>query len=57
MSYLIDRDLCISCGICAAECPVDAIVQEKKSYRIDLSLCSGCGECAQVCPVGCISGG
>ncbi len=40
---------CIACGICAENCPQDAITVGEKA-EVDYSLCIGCGECITVCP-------
>ena len=50
MAYKI-TDKCISCGACAAECPVGCISQGEDKYIIDANSCIGCGTCAGVCPV------
>lgn len=50
MAYKI-TDKCISCGACAAECPVECISQGEDKYIIDQNSCIGCGTCAGVCPV------
>ncbi|WP_142414688.1 DUF362 domain-containing protein [Hathewaya massiliensis] len=51
MAYKI-IDSCVSCGACAAECPVNAISQGDSIYVIDAATCIDCGNCANVCPVG-----
>ena len=51
MPYKISND-CISCGVCAEECPVDAISVGDGKYVIDQNLCISCGACAAICPVG-----
>lgn len=51
MAYKIDADTCISCGACAAECPVDAISEGDTAYVIDADACIECGACAGTCPV------
>lgn len=50
MAYIID-DACISCGACAAECPVEAISEGADKYVIDADACIECGACADACPV------
>ena len=50
MAYIID-DNCISCGACAAECPVEAISEGDGKYDIDADACIECGACADACPV------
>ncbi|MBP3696401.1 MAG: 4Fe-4S binding protein [Clostridia bacterium] len=50
MAYIID-DACISCGACAAECPVEAISEGDGKYVIDADACIECGACADACPV------
>ena len=50
MAYKI-TDRCISCGACAAECPVNCISEADGKYEIDASQCINCGTCAGVCPV------
>ena len=47
MAYRI-TEKCISCGACAAECPVGCISQGEERFVIDQSAC---GTCAGVCPV------
>ena len=56
MAYVIG-DECISCGACAAECPVEAISEGDGQYVIDADACISCGTCAGVCPTGAISEG
>lgn len=51
MAYKIS-DECISCGACAAECPVNAISEGDTHYEIDPDTCIECGACADTCPVG-----
>lgn len=50
MAYKI-TDACISCGACAAECPVEAISEGEGTYVIDADKCIDCGACAGACPV------
>ena len=50
MAYKI-TDRCISCGACAAECPVNCISEGDGKYEIDARQCISCGTCAGVCPV------
>ncbi|MDR0445513.1 MAG: 4Fe-4S binding protein [Oscillospiraceae bacterium] len=42
---------CVSCGSCAASCPVEAISEGKDRYEIDAEKCVDCGSCAEACPV------
>lgn len=54
MAYVIG-DSCISCGACAAQCPVSAIAEGDGKFEIDKNTCISCGSCAGGCPVGAIS--
>ena len=54
---MVDEDLCVKCGACAAECVYGAIRlkrdtknPKKKSPIIQKYICKGCGKCATVCP-------
>ena len=49
MAYRI-TDACLSCGACAAQCPVDAISEGDTQYVINPDLCLDCGSCAAQCP-------
>ena len=51
MAYKI-TDKCISCGACAASCPVSCISQGEDKYVINKDACISCGTCEGVCPVG-----
>ena len=51
MAYKISDD-CISCGACAAECPVGCISEGDGKYVINADECLDCGACAENCPMG-----
>ena len=54
MAYKITDD-CISCGACAAECPVEAISEGDDKFVVDADTCVDCGACEDVCPQGAIA--
>ena len=48
-----DVSVCTQCGVCAEECPEQAIsLADNGAYKIDKDLCTGCGICVDVCPEG-----
>ena len=51
ISYYILPDKCQGCGICLRNCPVDAIIGDKRMVHIiDQEKCIKCGTCLDVCP-------
>lgn len=48
--------LCISCGICVANCPTNCITMKRKDSQylpeVNLEKCVKCGLCRKVCPSG-----
>ena len=45
---VLNKDICIECGLCRDLCRFDAISSE---YQISELSCEGCAFCAEVCPV------
>ncbi|MHB8105267.1 MAG: NADH-ubiquinone oxidoreductase-F iron-sulfur binding region domain-containing protein, partial [Dehalococcoidales bacterium] len=51
ISFYVLPDKCQGCGICARECPAEAIVGGKRLVHvIDQEKCVKCGTCLDVCP-------
>ena len=65
MAYVIDKDKCFGCQMCAKSCPADAIHHITPQYvapgkklpamYIDVNKCVKCGACIATCKFGAIS--
>lgn len=58
LSFRIDPQLCVGCTLCSRNCPVDAIIGERKEpHFIDTAKCIKCGTCKDKCKFNAISAG
>jgi heterodisulfide reductase subunit A len=50
----VDEELCTGCGLCAQECPFQAIElvgpENEQKAQVITAACKGCGICAGACP-------
>ena len=46
----VDEDMCVGCGLCVDECPVEAISMPEAIATINEEECMRCGRCHDVCP-------
>ena len=47
---VIDKNKCVSCGICEQICFYSAISHVGKHFMVDHNVCDGCGLCMSICP-------
>ena len=53
---VVDRNVCVACGVCVKTCPKGALQIYKGCYAvIKEESCVGCGLCAKACPASCIT--
>ena len=58
LSFRIVPQLCVGCTLCSRNCPVDAIIGERKeAHFIDTTKCIKCGTCKDKCKFNAISAG
>lgn len=49
---VINKEICIKCGLCEGECPRHIVEMNAGDFpQIHAEKCIGCGACATVCPV------
>jgi nitroreductase/Pyruvate/2-oxoacid:ferredoxin oxidoreductase delta subunit len=57
--FEINEQTCTKCGLCAADCPVNVIMQNNGGYpephKIAEGACLRCGHCVAICPSGSFS--
>jgi len=46
----VKDEMCVGCGACVEECPVEAISMVENVARIDEEECIRCGRCHDTCP-------
>ena len=52
MAAIIDKELCIGCGVCVGTCPVGALELDEEGKSVcNEEICVSCGACAAACPV------
>ncbi|MDD4691768.1 MAG: NADH-ubiquinone oxidoreductase-F iron-sulfur binding region domain-containing protein [Eubacterium aggregans] len=50
VAFAIDKNVCVGCGACSRQCPVEAISGGKKApHTIDPAKCIVCGSCREAC--------
>ena len=55
MARKIDPSVCVGCGTCKIDCPVECIKEDGGVCVINADECVDCGTCEASCPVNAIS--
>ena len=52
---VLDRDICVNCGMCAKVCAQHALEANNGKMALDRERCVGCGRCVGMCMKGALS--